>query len=132
MSYAPTSLGYTLVINTPVGSQKIEIPLKQLAAKATDEALAVAWPKVEAKVMSALPKVLDAAAQRVKFEVPALVDTAVNRFKPKLHEEEQKLSKQIDVKAAQVLDEATTRAIVVAGALSVVVIGSAWWIRSGR
>jgi hypothetical protein len=127
MSYTPTALGYTLNIKTPVGTQKVTIPLEQLASSAAHAAMNAAWPAVEQKVLSSVPALLDTVVSRAKKELPVFMDTAFARAKPPLHQEEQKLMKEIDEKAEEILNEATKRAVMIAGGLSVVIIGSAWW-----
>jgi len=127
MSYAPTALGYTLHIKTPVGTQKVTIPLEQLASSAANAAMNAAWPVVEKKLLATLPGLLDTVVNRAKKELPVFMDTAFARAKPPIHEEEQKLMKEIDEKAEEIFNEATKRAVMIAGGLSVVIIGSAWW-----
>ena len=127
MSYAPTALGYTLYIKTPVGTQKVTIPLEKLASSAADAAMSAAWPVVEKKLLATLPGLLDTVVNRAKNELPVFMDIAFARAKPPLHEEEQRLMKEIDQKAQEILDEATKRAVMIVGGLSVVIIGSALW-----
>ncbi|MCP4240256.1 MAG: hypothetical protein GY772_06805 [bacterium] len=128
MSYAPTSLGYTLSIKTPVGTQKVTIPLEQIAKSAATAAMNAAWPVVEQKVMASVPKLLDQVVARGKAEIPDLLDIAFARAKPPLHKEEKRLLEAVDKKSDEIMKEATTRGLILAGGLSAVILGSAWWV----
>lgn len=83
MSYAPVGqingLGYTMTIGTPVGDQKITIPIEQLARDSAQIALNAIWP---------------IAMDALKSELPNLMNMAVTELKPYLEEEKKKVVEQ--------------------------------------
>lgn len=98
-----SGFGLNFSINTPVGKQNFSIPVEELAQQAAKAAVDAAWPIVEQKFYEELPKAVDAALDRAQPRVRAEVDRAVAL--------------------------ATSRAAMIASALAVVMIGTAWWTR---
>jgi hypothetical protein len=80
MSYSAVrpinGLGYTMTIGTPVGDQKITIPIEQLAKDSAQIALNAIWP---------------IAMNALKGELPNLMNMAVTELKPYLEEEKKKI-----------------------------------------
>lgn len=66
-------LGYDLSIGTPIGPQKISIPVEKLVT----DSLNTAWPQVRTKLMAEVPGILDMAAQKAK-------EKAINELWPEL------------------------------------------------
>lgn len=66
-------LGYDLPITTPIGTQRISIPVEQLVK----DSLNMAWPQVRGKLMAEVPGILDMAASKAK-------EKAINELWPEL------------------------------------------------
>lgn len=101
MSYA--ALGYDLVVDTPIGQQKISIPLEQAASDAAKIAVAAAWPEVQ---------------KRVNEDLPSVVNKALDEAQPRVRSE-----------ADRAVDLASRRASLIAAGLGTVVVLSALWVR---
>ena len=65
MSYA--ALGYDIIIGTPVGNQKISIPIEKIARDAGTMAVAAAWPPIQAKIHAEHEAARKAALKRSKM-----------------------------------------------------------------
>lgn len=97
------AFGKTITIDTPFGPQKFNIPVEDLARSAAMAAVEAAWPAVQ---------------QKFYQELPVAVDRALNRAQPRVR-------KEVD----RAVNMATSRAVMVATGLAMIMVGSAWWVR---
>lgn len=66
-------LGYVITIGTPIGDQRISIPLEQMTHDAGQMAIDAAWPPMKEKLEAEMPVLID----KLKAEVPGLLQTAL-------------------------------------------------------
>ena len=75
MSYS--ALGASYNVNTPWGSQSINIPIEQMAHDAATVALNAAWPPLKDKLRQELPAIMDMAVAEVQPDLRAEIDRAL-------------------------------------------------------
>lgn len=117
MSYA--ALGYDIVIGTPVGNQKISIPLEKMAKDAATMALDAAWPPLQQKLHAELPNLLSQAQD-------AAVSAAVNKLWPQMRP---KLQVELDSAIDKGSTEAQKIAALLGLGLAATIVLSAMWIK---
>ena len=116
MSYAPVNgLGYVLVIGTPIGDQRITIPIEQAMNDIANMAIQAAWP---------------IAQQKLYAEIPAIAEAAMNAAKPYFRQEIDRAAGIIDTKTGtiegkvtSVMSQATKTAYILVGVIAATAIG---------
>ncbi len=131
MSYS--GLGYDLVIGTPIGNQKISIPLEAMAQAAGTQAANTAWPILQAKINAAVPGLLSQATtagrKALEAEIPTVFaeaqDMVVNQLWPKL---QPKVRSELDYGVAQGKKIGYT----IGAGVVVAIFVAALWVKKGK
>jgi hypothetical protein len=120
MSYSPVKrpvegLGYTLVIGTPVGDQRITIPIEQLANDVANMAINAAWPLAQQKLYAEIPTIAKAAMDAAKPYFRQEIDRAAGIIDTK--------TGQIEGKVGDVVKQTTRTAYILVGVLVAAGVG---------
>jgi len=116
------ALGYDLVIKTPIGTQKIHVPIEQMAKDAAEMAVDAVWPPVKKKLDQALPELLK---KGLDVALPAAQKAILTELWPKM---QPKLRGEVDY----AIGRAKTIALFATLGLSGAVVAAALILRSKR
>jgi len=111
-------LGYDLIIGTPLGDQKITLPLEQMTKDLTKTAIDAAWPDVQNKINGMMPGLLATAEQQA-------VTVILPKVMPKVEAEVNKV-------VNNTVTSLTPAAVGAVGLLVASTWFAAWWVRKRR
>jgi hypothetical protein len=128
MSYSSVrGLGYTMTIDTPIGPQKVTVPIEKAASDAADLAMGVIKKKAIPLAEQAIPGMLKSAMPTIQKEVlPPLFKAAEAELTTKIWPEFQpKIRAEIDY----AMGKATTLGLLVGGIVAGSIALSTWYLR---